>query len=457
MTETLLIVDDDVNFRTPLKRLLEGKGFLVLEAGSCAEAFQVLKKEDVDLIILDYQLPDGDGLGIIEKVKKLAEGTEVILITGVGTIELAVGAMKNGAVDFIQKPFDFSDLEERIHKALEFKQLKAVSEYYASSQDDISLIGNSEKMAACIGKANNVAKTEMAVFLQGETGTGKELMARYIHLVSSRKNKPLVAVNCANPNIQFLNDELFGHEKGSYTDAFQIRKGKIELADSGTLFLDEIGDMPLELQGALLRFLQDKNYSRCGSEKERKFRGRVIVATNRNMEEMVALDKFRKDLYFRLKAYSIILPPLRERREDIPVLVEFFLKTIRTRLSQPSLRMDEKVMDFLIGYQWPGNVRELQFFVEEAATNARGEILQIKHFSLFQSKSVPMVEVQLNVLDAAKMKAEKTALISALEKSGWNQTKAANLLNINRIRLIRLMRKHDIAITKGPAYIDQKK
>lgn len=364
----ILLVEDDKSLRYLIKKKLEEKNFVVEEAEEGEEAIRKLKEKCYDVVLLDIKLPDMDGLEILKEFSN-AE-TKFIVITGYGDVRTAITAVKYGAYDFIPKPFNFDLLEVSIEKALKEKKLeeenKALKSFLFKKEENYFLETRNPKFKEVLETAKRVAPTDLPVLIRGETGVGKEVLARYIHAISDRRDKPFVVVDCTTIPEHLFESELFGYEKGAFTGATQRKIGLVELANRGTLFLDEIGDMPLSIQSKLLRFVETKRFRRVGGLKDLEVDVRIISATNKNLEQLIAEGKFREDLYYRINAVELEIPPLRERKEDIPLLVEFFLKRFGKKISQQALAE-------LINYLWEGNVRELKNMIERAAILSTSE------------------------------------------------------------------------------------
>ncbi len=367
----ILLVEDEVGFRDLLHRKLQERGFRVESTGSIEKARDLLKERNYEVVLLDIRLSDGDGLNILREFSS-AVSSKFIVITGFGDVQTAVEAMKAGATDFLQKPFSFEILEVSIKKAIKEKRLeeenKALRNFLFEREGDIFLESRSERFLQVLELVNKSSQTDMNILLRGETGTGKEVLARYIHRMSPRREKPFIVVDCGAIPEHLFESELFGHEKGAYTGATNRKIGLVELADGGTLFLDEIGEVPKSVQPKLLRFVETRKLRRVGGLKEISVDVRIISATNRDLEEMVRKGEFRSDLLYRINTLEISLPPLRERKEDIEPLVMFFLKRYRKKLSQRAMRE-------LVSYSWPGNIRELKNAIERACLLARGEFV----------------------------------------------------------------------------------
>src|SRR5581483_1732180 len=374
MKAKILVVDDDADIVTMLKDRLEWMQYETITASDGARGLELLEQEMPHLMLLDLQMPRLDGFDVLKRIAQARtsgrDGFDlpVVVMTAHGTIAKAVEAMKEGAYDFLTKPLDVDHLKVVIDKALERESLLR---QVACLRNDVesryaSIIGNSAKTLAMIELAQRAAKSEASVLLLGESGTGKELFARSIHQWSARKTAPFVVINCVALTESLLENELFGHEKGAYTGADRLEKGKIEMANGGTVFLDEIGDMPLPLQAKLLRILQDHEFTRVGGTRLVKVSIRVIAATNKDLKQAVKAGTFREDLYFRLNVINLVLPPLRERPEDIPPLIDFFLKRHSRESKRPSLKLTAAAITAMTRYPWPGNIRELDNVIARA-------------------------------------------------------------------------------------------
>jgi two-component system NtrC family response regulator len=445
--KTILIADDDESLRRVIEYNLSNKGYRVLLANNGNEALNIFKSEDVDIVITDIKMEKVDGLELLEEIKRLKSNALVIMITAHGSIETAVKAMKLGAYDYITKPFNRDELQIIIEKAQNLQSL--MSENIRLRQelaDRFSLgniIGASSKMKRIYDMVARVAKSDSTVLLQGESGTGKELIARAIHFNSSRAKKPFITVNCSAIPENLMESELFGHVKGAFTGAVKDKVGKFEAAEGGTIFLDEIGDIRKDLQVKLLRVLQEKSIDKVGSTQDINVDVRVIAATNILLETAIEEGKFREDLFYRISVIPILLPPLRERKDDIPLLVQHFM----AKHGGKDCKMLSEVLDILNRYDWPGNVRELENIIERAIVLKKEDNvinpedipdhIKIKQLRSQMSLEIPDEGVKLEEV-------EKALIINALNKAGQNQTRAAELLNISRQTLIYRMQKYDI-------------
>ena len=376
MADKILVVDDDRSLRYSLKRMFKGRGFEVLESKNGKEAIETVQKEPIDLILMDVKMSGMTGLEALKEIKAINPKLLVIIMTAYGTTQTAIEAMKFGAFDYILKPFDIPQMWRLIEKALNINKMmqEAVTFKPEESQIDAGehIIGNSPKMQEFYKLIGQVAERDITVLIRGESGTGKELVARAIYHHSKRSDNPFLPVNCAAIPEALLESELFGHEKGAFTDAQTRRIGKFEQCNGGTIFLDEIGDMSLSTQAKILRVLQEKEITPLGSNELIKVDVRLIAATNKDLEKAIWEDKFREDLYYRLNVLTINLPTLRERKEDIPLLVEYFLRKYNRELGKDLVRVSQEAMQKLVGYPWPGNVRELENIIKRAYVLCKG-------------------------------------------------------------------------------------
>lgn len=441
----ILVVDDDPDIRQILCDRIQALGYHVVTAENGIEALEKITQEEPDLMFLDLQMPQMGGIQVLKRLKDHPE-FPVIIITAFGTIEKAVEAMKEGAYDFITKPFCPDHLELVIKKTLETEAIKQQNLYL---QDEINapylnIIGESQKLKDTVEIAQRVAASPSSILLLGESGTGKEIFARSIHRWSDRANRPFVAINCVALRDELLESELFGHEKGAFTGAHQMRQGRLEIANGGTVFLDEIGDLKPDLQVKLLRFLQERNFERVGGNRPIHVDVRIIAATNQDLHKALREGRFREDLFFRLNVITIPLPPLRERKEDIPLLAQFFLRRYCQIMKRPILKISDKAMESLICYQWPGNVRELGNLIERGVVLARGDEI------------IPL-DLPLQPLTSSRednhpgrhyhdtIRSYQIEVIrDAMQTSGGNRAKAAELLGLQRTYLARLIKKLDI-------------
>jgi DNA-binding NtrC family response regulator len=387
--ELVFVVDDDSSVRESLKNLIRSTGLSVQTFASAQEFLASLRPDVPSCLVLDVQLPGLSGLDLQQELAKDGVQIPIIFVTGHGDIPTSVRAMKAGALEFLTKPVNDEDLLDAIQQAIARDRRARHQGGGAGPQDFENIVGTSAALAEVLKQVEVVAPTESTVLILGETGTGKELIARATHTISSRSNRPFVKLNCAAIPSGLLESELFGHEKGAFTGAVAQRIGRFELAHGGTLFLDEVGDIPLELQSKLLRVLQEQEFERLGSTRTLRVDVRLVAATNRNLEQMVSDKQFREDLYFRLNVFPIRIPPLRERKGDIPLLVRHYVEKYAQRMNKRIETITEETMATLCRYSWPGNVRELQNFVERAVILTRGSVLQIPIDGLKTSTPIP--------------------------------------------------------------------
>jgi DNA-binding NtrC family response regulator len=432
----ILIIDDEISQRLILSGYLKGKGYDVLEAESGREGIKLAKENAVDIVLTDFKMPDITGLDVLKEIKKFNPETGVVLITAFGTIEDAVNAMKEGAYDYLTKPIELDELDFLVKRMLERRQLisenKLLKEQLSDKYKLSGIIAASKKMEEVLSVAARVADSTASVLIRGESGTGKELIAKAIHFAGPRKDKPFIAVNCAALNENLLESELFGHEKGAFTGADKQRIGRFELADGGTLFLDEVGDLPLSTQVKLLRVLQEQTFERVGSSKTISVDVRVIAATNRDLGILMKEGKFRDDLYFRLNVVTLEIPPLRERKDDIKPLAEFYIK----KFSGGGKQLSKEAFDALMKYDFPGNVRELENIIQRAVVLSRGGIIAAGDvFSDITSHINESASPDNLDLNEQVERLEKKLVMKALDETKGNQSQAAKLLGISERNL----------------------
>lgn len=437
----ILIVDDEQIVRDSLTHWFEEDGYQVESAEDGFDVLRNLEPGKYDIILVDIKMPKLNGLELLEKVKKIDPECVVIMITAYASVPTAVQALKNGAYDYVTKPIDPDELSHLIQNAIKQKQLKQENIALKRSIDEIlnleGLIGESPEMKKVFELIKIVAPQDTTVMIRGESGTGKELIARAIHMNSPRRYYPIIPVNCGAFTETLLESELFGHEKGAFTGAQYRRKGKIEMANGGTLFLDEVGSVSPKMQVELLRVLETKQFTRVGGTDIVKVDFRLISATNENLEKLVEEEKFREDLYYRINVFTINVPPLRERRGDIPILAQYFVEKFSRVMNKPILKISDEAMEILLNHSWPGNVRELENAIERAmvvgkAPEIRPEDLPFSYDKNFSSISDSLEEV------------EKNHIVKVLRKYDWNITKAAAALEIDRVTLYNKIKKYGL-------------
>jgi DNA-binding NtrC family response regulator len=451
----ILVVEDEKAIQLALSGLLRRVGYEVEVAGTGEDALARLRDTAFDLVITDLALGRGvSGMDVLREAKELRAETLVVMITAHGSESIAVEAMKAGAEDYIPKPFDNDEIRLVVHRALDRTRLerenRLLLEQVQRQYGFEKLIGAGPAMRRVFETIQKVAETDLTVLVRGESGTGKELVAQALHNRSSRKNRPFVAVNCAAINAELVESELFGHEKGAFTGADARREGRFEAADGGTIFLDEIGDMPLETQAKVLRVLQERCFERVGGNQPLEVDVRVVAATHRNLEEDVKQGRFREDLYYRLKVVEIELPPLRERREDLPALAQRFLEEVTGRLGRDMKRISEQAMARLARHGWPGNVRELQNVIETAAVLAAGPEIDESDLNLPETETdgapaAPGEDVSGLPFSEAKKRTiegfERSYLLAALRANGGNISRTAEAIGMVRQSLQQKIRE----------------
>ncbi|MEW6114306.1 MAG: sigma-54 dependent transcriptional regulator [Thermodesulfobacteriota bacterium] len=449
---TVLVVDDEKNYLVVLEDLLEEEGYKVLTAGSGSEAIDIIHRTPVDTVLTDIRMPAMTGVELLEHLLDFDPDLPVILMTAYAEVDQAVAAMKKGALDHIQKPFDNKDLKRAVARGVEKHALTARIRHLQTELGAAwgNIIGKSKAMERVFAVMKRVADAPTTVLISGDSGTGKELIARGIHKASPRVNAPFVSINCAAVPETLLESELFGYEKGAFTGAVQTRQGKFEFAHGGSLFLDEVGEMSLALQAKLLRVLQEQEFQRVGGTRDIKVNVRIIAATNKDLKEEVSGGRFREDLFFRLNVVHIRVPSLRERREDIPYLVAHFVEKFGEKLGRPLLAVEPEVMSSFYKYSWPGNIRELENVIERALVLSRGPSITLEDIPA-EIRESPEMEEGINTLISWEKGLSETLdaieermIRQALKKADNVQAQAAKMLAISRSNLQYKMRKYGL-------------
>ncbi len=437
----ILVVDDDKIALRNLQHVLKREGYQVVATQSGSKALSYLSEQHFDVVLTDLRIPKVDGLSILEHVKRLYPDTEVIVITAYATVDSAVRAMKGGACCYIAKPYKIDELRRVVAEAVEKRRFVEGNEELKGrlrELQDTKIIAEDPVMKKVVDVARQVAQSNCSVLITGESGTGKELVANLIHESSPRARGPMVAVNCGVFSEELLANELFGHERGAFTGADSQKIGLIESANGGTMFLDEITEIPPSMQVKLLRVLQEREIMRIGSTKPVKVDVRFLFATNRDIEVMVKEGEFRQDLYFRINVVNINLPPLSERKRDIPLLVHFFMEKYSIASGKNVTRISDEAMNMLAHYDYPGNVRELENMIERAIVLARGDTIEVEHLPDLEVVTFRPKKGRWPTLEEQ----EKNYIQWVLEKTGWNKTKAAEVLGIDRVSLWRKIKKY---------------
>ncbi len=447
--ETILVVDDDPYIQEALGDRLESLGYRVSRASDGQQALQLIDHQDPQMVFLDIEMPGMKGLDVLREIRKREKDFPVVMITAYGSIDLAVEAMKEGAYDFIPKPFKANHIALVVEKAMERQRLRREKEVLSEEVDKRYRLvaGNSTKLNAAIGAAKKAAASKSTILLLGESGTGKELFARAIHNWSERKDRPFIAINCVGLSKELLESELFGYEKGAFTGASQLKRGKIEIANGGTVFLDEVGDISEELQAKLLRFLQEREFERVGGTQLIRVDVRIIAATNRNLDAAVKEGRFREDLFYRINVVPIVLPPLRGRKEDVPSLAQFFMQRFSIESKKSFTDISQEALEALHAYDWPGNVRELANVIERAVVLGQPPTIQIEDLSPgivaaeAETESPSTPQSYHESIDEYR----REVIVNALAQTQGNRAAAARLLGLQRSYLLRLMKSFEIS------------
>ncbi len=432
----ILVVDDEHGVRQSFYMVLKDE-FNVLLAESGTEAIDIFSKNSVDLILLDILLPDIDGIELLERLKELDPNTEIIMVTAVKEIQTAVKAIKLGAYEYIAKPFVVDDVITLIHRALEKYSLVKEVTYLKSELERVQsfekMVGKDKKMKKIFELISKISQNDGTVLIQGESGTGKELVARAIHRRSSRKDHPFVVISCAAIPATLMESEIFGHDKGAFTGAVNTTMGKLEIAHKGTVFLDDIDSLDINMQGKLLRVIQEKEFERLGSTKVIKIDVQFIAASNKDLGELISKGEFREDLFYRLNVFPIKLPPLRERRDDIPLLLNHLLELHSKGGSVPAKRFSQEAIKILMRYDWPGNIRELENLVQRLSALCKESVIHIKDIPMFTMTKTEIKDMPLN--EAIKT-FEKQYVGAVLESVNWDRTRAMEILGVHRNTLL---------------------
>ena len=447
----ILVIDDEAAQRDVLTGYLKKKGYKIYSASSGKEGIESAKNNPVDIILSDFKMSDLNGIEVLEQVKKINPGISFVIVTAYGTVENAVKAIRLGAFDYISKPVDLDELDLMIVRIIEHKNLKSENQLLKTQLQEkhkiSSIVSRSQKMEEVINVAVRVAESKATVLITGENGTGKEVLAKAIHYMSSRKEKPFIAVNVPALTETLLESELFGHEKGAFTGADKMKKGRFEIADGGTLFLDEVGDIPQSIQVKLLRVLQEHQFERVGGTERIEVDVRIIAATNKDLEQKIKEGTFREDLYYRLNVVSINIPPLRERKEDILPLIENFIDKYCKENNKEKLEVSKEAVDVLMKYPYPGNVRELENIIERAVVLTRGKVITLNDLPMnikgFKEEKT-LGSLDEGTLTDQVEALEKQLIFDALQQSDGNQTKAGKLLGLTERNLRYKLKKYNI-------------
>jgi len=455
----IMIVDDEENIRKSLRMILEYEGYSVVEASSGEDALDMLAVQEMpDLILLDIMLPGKDGLGILQDLRRKPFAPDVIMISGQATVKAAVEATKLGAFDFMEKPLSRDQVLLRIRNALtQNRLLRECQDLKRKAEKRYEIIGSHPLIQGLWKEVQKIAPTNATVFIFGESGTGKELIARAIHNLSLRTKEPFVQVNCAAIPEELIESELFGHERGAFTGATEKKSGKFDQADGGTIFLDEIGDMSLKTQSKVLRVLEEGEVQKVGSSRTNKVDVRVIAATNKDLREEIGGGRFREDLFFRLNVVPLVSPPLRERKEDIPILADYFCRTYADENNARAKRFAEDALEAMMKYPWKGNVRELRNLVERLIIMTDGEVIRRRDLpeTVTGERSVLLPDAKaVQTLREYRDLAEKDFILAKLEANGWNVSQTAREIDTPRSNLYKKLEQYGIKITAGVGEAD---
>jgi len=451
----ILVVDDEINMQVVLRAMLKKEGYEVFTAPDGREALKVLADDDIDVVVTDLKMPNMDGMGLLERVAADYPAVPVIMITAHGTVATAVDALKKGAFDYVTKPFEQDELKNVVLKAIKTRRLS--DEEFVAGADEIDrygIVGASEPMQEIFETIKRVAPTTTTILISGETGTGKELIANAIHINSPRKGNPLIKINCAAIAENLMESELFGYEKGAFTGAVSDRRGKFELADGGTIFLDEIGDMSLKTQAKVLRVLQEQVVEPVGGAAGVRVDVRVLAATNKDLEKEMEEGRFRQDLYYRLNVIPLRIPPLRDRKEDIPILVERFIRDFAVKEGDTEKKVADEVLTILMKYHWPGNVRELKNIIERLVImTPTGVITKCDILPFFEEGKgeVPRDDLQItsDSFRAAKQEFERQYIVRKLREYNGNISRTAEAIGLERSNLHKKIRSYELDVKNG--------
>ncbi len=451
MPYSILIADDEINSREGLQKAILEEGRRVDLAADGAEAFEMIQTRDYDVLISDIRMPNMGGMELLEKTKQASPNTDVIMLTAYGSIEMAVRAMRLGAYNYLTKPVNLDELDVMLDQVFNKRRIEQENEYHRESgkvqSGAAGIVGQSQPIQELLETIEQVAPSKATVLITGETGSGKELVARAIHEQSQRKDRLFVPIHCAALSENLLESELFGHERGAFTGAIKQRKGRFEVADGGTLFLDEISEISPSIQVKLLRVLQEKQFERVGGSETLSVDIRIIAATNRSLQKLVDKGEFREDLFYRLKVITVNTPPLRERKDDIPLLVDAFVQRYAQENNKGAVKVSKEAMNHLVNYSWPGNVRELQGVIESMVLLARGDVIEAKnvpHEIRGDDDDGSVSHASIDA-DATLADVEKQVILDALKRHNGNRTKTAEALGIGRRTLIRKLHEFGAA------------
>jgi DNA-binding NtrC family response regulator len=444
----LLVVDDEAVALNNLTHILKKEGYQIKSTQSGPQALKYIEQEEFNLILTDLKMEKVDGMRLLKRAKELYPDTEVVMITGFATVDSAIDAMKAGAYYYIAKPYKLDEVRKVVREALEKNQLKKenilLRQHLKDFHGDVKLITDNVKMHKLLETAQQIAVTDTNVVISGESGTGKELLAKFIHQHSARAKGPMLSINCGVFTEELLANELFGHEKGAFTGANDIKKGLVEMADTGTLFLDEITEMSPQMQVKLLRVIQEKEVQRVGGTKAIKVDVRFLAATNRDLQEEVKNGNFRQDLFFRINVVSLCIPPLSERKNDIPLLVHHFMKKYSTLMNKNIKEVSPEVVDMLMGYDFPGNVRELENIIERGVAMANGDTIEAAHLPEDLRGMTMMTFRKREGKYPTLEELEKSYIEWILKETGENKTEGAKALGIDRVSLWRKLKKYEL-------------